>query len=300
MPHHHSDPPIPPPSDAAWWLPLAWARRAFLHEDPEHQARQITDIASAAWPSGASVEVPLGALAAVALLPLADPDAPDLAQSIAALRPDDLMIVLRGTWAELWGTHPYLVERAHLLYRWLADVPPDTAESVTELVHLALRAGLLEFGADPDRRLATDLLGRLLQRLTSRANKAGRGAFHTPSAVCDLISEIVGREQIIGEVAAGSGAMWRAEARLMRRDGLDPARFTWVGAEIDPLAVGVLAANAMLWRLGDDVLIACADSLAGDSGLAHAGHERHSATAHRDAVIRLLDPAGTDNPNDLA
>ena len=179
-----------------------------------------------------------------------------------------------GTWAELWCRYPYLVERAHVLYRWMADVSQETAESVTRLVHLSLRDGLLEFGATPERHPAGDLLGRLMQRLTSRGSKDSRGAFHTPDQISDFMSALMNDDfpagETIGEAAAGSDTMWWVIARHMHFEGRDPASFTWVAAEIDPLAVGCLAANALLWRLGGDVIIAHADALAGDSGLGQA------------------------------
>lgn len=269
------------------WLPSAHARRAFL-PDPQDQAQRLISSVMALWPSGSSLEVPLGTTATLALLPLADPASPELAHDVAALEPSDLMVVLRHLWAHLWLSRPYLVERAQLLWRWLADPPPQTAEAVTELTHHLFRGGILEFGADPRRYLATDLMGRLMQQLNSRGEKRLRGAFHTPDAVTDHMVEYLADElepgMVFGEAAAGSGAIWRAQARLLHDRGRTPAEYRWIAAEVDPLAAAVLGANSLLWRLGPEVLIACADALAGDSGLSQAQRERENATAHRDAV----------------
>ncbi|MFC5148967.1 N-6 DNA methylase [Streptomyces aureoversilis] len=272
----------------AWWLPSAHARRAFLPEDPQEHSRQVCDLVAAFWPSGAAVEVPLGTAATVALLPLADSQAPVLARTIAELPPGGLIELMRATWAELWVRHPYLTECAGLLYRWLGTASDETAQQVTELTHLLLRAGLVEHGADPRRYLKADLLGRLLQQLTARGEKGRRGAFHTPDFVCDFMSEILSglsEGESTGELAAGSGAMWRAAAAQLRWEGKDPAEFPWVGVEIDPLAAATLAANSLLWRLGDDVLIACADGLSRDSGLGRAHEHRTQATARRNAFV---------------
>ncbi|MET7607336.1 N-6 DNA methylase [Streptomyces avermitilis] len=280
------------------WLPSAHARRAFLPEDPQEHTRRLIGTVTALWPSGSSLEVPLGTTAALALLPLADAESPELAHAIATLEPAGLVAVLRQMWAHLWLSQPYLVERAHLLWRWLADPSQQTAGTLTELTHHLFKGGVLEFGADPERYLATDLLGRLLQQLSNRGEKSGRGAFHTPDVVTDHMVEYFADDlppgTVIGEAAAGSGAMWRAQARLLHDTGRDPAQYRWVAAEIDPLTVAVLGANSLLWRLGSDVLIACADALAGDSGMAQAQLERAGATARRDAFV--ADP----HPPDIA
>lgn len=277
------------------WLPSAHARRAFLPEDPQEHARRLIDMITVLWPSS-SPELPLGTTAALALLPLADAQSPELAHDVAALEPDDLIVVLRQMWAHLWQSQPYLVERSGLLWRWLADPPQHTAEAVTEMTHHLFKGGILEYGADPKRYLATDLLGRLLQALSNRGEKSRRGAFHTPDVVTNHMVEYFADDlppgTVIGEAAAGSGAMWRAQARLLHHQGRDAAQYRWVGAEIDPLTAAVLGANSLLWRLGSHVLIACADALAGDSGLAQAHQEREEAIARRDAFLSSLHPSG--------
>ncbi|KUN57574.1 hypothetical protein AQJ46_46770 [Streptomyces canus] len=275
------------PFDEVSWLPSAHARKAFLPEADEH-ARRIIDTVVAVWPSASGLEIPLGTVATVALLPHADPGAPEAARLIASLRPAQLVTTMRHMWTHLWFRHPFLVERAGLLHLWLDSVSDQTAAEVTELVHLLFRDGLLELGADPDRRLATDLLGRLMQRLRGRESKSARGAFHTPDVIVDFGADMLNvgapGDQQIGEPAAGSGNMWRAQAAHLRWQGKDPAAREWVGVEIDPLSAAVLAANSLLWGLGDGVLIACADALTRDSGLAQAREERDRAIARRNTL----------------
>lgn len=276
------------------WLPSAHARKAFLPEADEH-ARRIIDTVVAVWPSASGLEIPLGTVATVALLPHADPGAPEEARLIASLRPAQLVTTMRHMWTHLWFRHPFLVERAGLLHLWLDSVSDQTAVEVTELVHLLFRDGLLELGADPDRRLATDFLGRLMQRLRGREPKSARGAFHTPDALANFGADMLNigtpGDQRIGEPAAGSGNLWRAQAAHLRWQGKDPAAREWVGVEIDPLSAAVLASNALLWGLGDGVVIACADALTRDSGLAQAYEERDRAIARRDTLAGYL----TDN-----
>jgi hypothetical protein len=261
------------------WLPSAHARRACSWGSSGRNARRLIDTITALWPSS-SLEVPLGTTAALALLPLADAQSPELAHDVAALDPGDLIVVLRQMWAHLWQSQPYLVERAGLLWRWLADPPQQTAQAVTEMTHHLFKGGILEYGADPQRYLATE--------------KSRRGAFHTPDVVTNHMVEYFADDlppgTVIGEAAAGSGAMWRAQARLLHDQGRDAAQYRWVGVEIDPLTAAVLGANSLLWRLGTDVLIACADALAGDSGLTQAHQEREEAIARRDAFLSSLHP----------
>jgi len=273
-------------------LPPAWARRAFAPERPDDHVKAIIESVAAVWPYGSRIEIPLGVVAAAVLLPLADPQAESLAQRIAALEPGELLVVLRGTWAALWGRQPYLVERAHPLFRWLASVSEETGIAVARVVQVALRAGVLEHGADPDRFLAADLLGRLQQRMTGRGEKSERGAFHTPDMAADHMAEGLAGSlvegQLIGETAAGSGTMLRAVARHLRRRGVDPAAMRWQAVELSELSAATLACNAMLWRLGDRVVIACSDALAGDSGIGQAEAERDGCLAHRDAAVAYL------------
>ena len=294
MPDRPAEPSDQPaPRDAAWWLPSAQARRAFLKEDPDQQVRDIVDVTVAAWPSGATVEVPLGTIATIALLPLADPQAPELGRALASLEPEQLMSVLRDTWADLWCRYPYLVERAHLLYRWMADAsresrgchPPGPSGASRRPTGVRRGTGPVsgQRPAGPACHAAPDQSGKQGQprrfphprpdqqfyERTDQPRLSRRGKHRG------------GRRRFRHHVARGRPS----HAHL---EGHDPSSFTWVAAEIDPLAVGCLAANALLWRLGGDVIIAHADALAGDSGLGQARRERQAAEAHRDAVAAHL------------
>ena len=177
----------------------------------------------------------------------------------------------------------------------MATASEDTTAKVADVVQAALRAGVLEHCSDPERRLEADLLGRLQQHLTGRGEQSRRGAFHTPDIVADLMAEILGEDgteaETTGETSAGSGTMFRAQARDLRRRGIDPATASWQAAELSELSSATLACNAALWRLGNDVVIACADALAGDSGIAQARAERARCLEHRDAALAHLWPS---------
>ena len=54
------------------------------------------------------------------------------------------------------------------------------------------------------------------------------------------------------------------------------------------MSAAVLAANSLLWGLGDDVVIACADTLTRDSGLTQARAERDRAITRRNTLVEHL------------
>ena len=63
----------------------------------------------------------------------------------------------------------------------------------------------------------------------------------------------------------GSGGMFRAVAASMRARNLDPTTVAWVGNDVDPLAVACAAVNSLIWGLGRDVTVWCANSLSADA-----------------------------------
>ncbi|MFB8290157.1 N-6 DNA methylase [Kitasatospora purpeofusca] len=293
-------------------LPLfqsARARRLLIPEDGAEHARKIADSVRDAWlatTGGAGIEVAIGAVAITAVLPVLDPAAGALAGQVAALSPEALTELLDRAWQQLWWTRPAIVEQARPLRAWIDAPRPWQQHGALVVVQTCIRTGLLELAGDHERALSGDILGRLLQQLRGHTDKQSRGEFHTPAAVTTLMAEILDvggapADQVIGEPAAGSGAMWRAAARHMLAEGQDPAGKSWVGVELDPLAAAVLAANSVIWRLGSDVLIAAANALATpDSGLERAAAEHSEAVGRRDALlhhVRAARPAQQSLPN---
>ncbi|MFE4512580.1 N-6 DNA methylase [Kitasatospora sp. NPDC056783] len=281
-------------------LPLfqsARARRMLMPEDGADHARTIADTVRDAWLTtngGAGIEVAIGTTAILAILPVIDPDAAALAGRIAALSPATVTELLDRAWQRLWWQQPDIVDRARPLRAWLDAPQAWQQHGALVAAQTCIRTGLLELASDHERAVSGDVLGRLLQQLRGHADKQSRGEFHTPAGVTDFMAEVFDvagtvTDWSIGEPAAGSGAMWRAIARHMVTAGEDPAKKCWIGAEIDPLAAAVLAANSVIWRLGPDVLIAAADALATrDSGLGRAAEERAASFARRDAALVLV------------
>ncbi|SEM79685.1 N-6 DNA methylase [Streptacidiphilus jiangxiensis] len=274
------------------------ARRMQMPQEAEDHARLIAGTVAAVWTAGhggAGLDVVLGTVAAVAFLPLLDPDAGASAAAVASLEPSDLCQLLDSVWQRLYWELPAHVELMRPLRRWL-DAPEDwQAGGALLAVQTCIRTGLLEFAGDSDRALSSDLLGRLMQQLRGRADKGSTGAFHMPRGAAVLMAEILQvdtADLIVMEPAAGSGALWRAAAADLRRRGQSPGEKTWLGVEVDPLSAAVLVANAVLWRLGPNVVVARADAIRQpDSGVGAALEQRARAYARRDALFAAVNAA---------
>jgi hypothetical protein len=150
-----------------------------------------------------------------------------------------------------------------MLWTWLDDVDDAVRYAVHAAGQAALRRGVWELGAVTWRRHAVDLLGTLLQAITSASAKRGRGQFLTPECVAELIGRMLGPEpgRSVLEPAAGTGGMLLGAARAMREQGLDPATVQWWANDIDPLAAALCAVNTDLWDLGFRVVVGCGDGL---------------------------------------
>ncbi|MFF4344746.1 N-6 DNA methylase [Kitasatospora sp. NPDC001540] len=273
------------------------ARRMLMPQDADEHGRLIADTVAAAWTANhgaAGLDVVVGTVAAMAFLPVLDPEAGSLAGAVAGLRPGDLCQLLDRVWQQMYWALPAHVERMRPLRSWLDAPEAWQAAGALLTAQTCIRTGLLEFTGDRERAVGCDLLGRLMQQLRGRADKDAVGAFHTPRGAAVLMAEILevgSADGIIMEPAAGSGALWRAVAADLQFRGQDPAEKTWVGVEIDALSAAVLVANSVIWRLGSRVLVARADAIREpDSGVAAALAEHRAAYARRAA---LLDAAHT-------
>src|SRR5690606_16779413 len=147
----------------------------------------------------------------------------------------------------------------------------------------------LSLTTDKTRR-RVDLFGPALTLLKADKAQAAQGAFYTPSALSDLMARMLrlGDGETIHEPAVGTGGMLRTAAQAIRDQGRDPARVTWVGVDIDPLAIACAAVNAVLWGLGPRVLLGVGDALTDD------WYTR--ALAQREETIALADALDTLNP----
>lgn len=55
--------------------------------------------------------------------------------------------------------------------------------------------------------------------------------------------------------------------------------------DIDPIAAACCAVNAMVWKLGPRVTVACADTLANPNAVVDAMKEARAVFEHRDEVV---------------
>src|SRR5699024_9568784 len=134
---------------------------------------------------------------------------------------------------------------------------------VSEVARAAVKAGLYALTADTDQCRAVDLLGVVLAQLKGPKTQAARGAFYTPADIAELLTEMTGPTEpgAVYDPTVGTGGLWRAVATAVRAQGQDPNRLTWVGFDIDPLAIACTAINSLLWGLGPRVLLMVGDVL---------------------------------------
>ncbi|MFE3182717.1 N-6 DNA methylase [Streptomyces violascens] len=253
---------------------------------------------------GTAIEVPVGVVAALTLIREKDPNGPDLKAQILAQDGPQMIAMLREIWSTHWMHRPDLIDRARILHEWLNDdVDEYRMHAVRAITETALKRGLFDLTAheDPFLRSATDALSPVMTSLRSHGARQGLGEYHTPPPISDSIAEATVGElaaelhsenlerlaagQHIHDPAAGSGGMLRSAAQLLRRKGMDPADFEWSMVDIDPIAAACAAVNSLIWGLGQQVTVACADSLANPNAVTDAMKEARAVFEHRDKVL---------------
>lgn len=259
--------------------------------------RRLAERAVDAWRAKAHserIDIPLGTVAALTLVEVADPDGPDLPTQWAELSDTDLVEMLRAIWQVTWLRQPYLIEVARPLHEWLdEELTPDLLAGIRAVITAAFRYQILDItgSSDPAMRSDVDLLGAILTELRAPGDRKHRGEYHTPTAVSDLmasmtIDELLPPGSIINEPAAGSGGLIRAAAQHIRALGGDPRDYVWSMADIDRYATAACAVNAMIWGLGDNVVIFCGDTLAHDDGHDQAVDMRRRVLAHHASELQ--------------
>jgi hypothetical protein len=266
---------------------------------------RLAERVASAWHNhhgGSDIAIPVGVVAALALVRQRDPDGADLADQLLALDPGQLLDVLREIWTCQWFAHPYLMEIARPLHEWLNsehDPEPHVVKGVQAVAHAALNAGQLAItgDADPALRCQADLLGPVLTEFRSKSAREGLGAFYTPGPVADMMArmlftpETLQPGQWISDPAAGTGGMLRAVALMMREHDANPHDFGWSMGDIDATAAACAAVNALVWDLGPNVLIDVGNSLAPDAGVERAFEHRKAVMAHHEHVMSLVSMA---------
>lgn len=256
------------------------------NKSPHEHAHAIADAIDTAWHRAhgyGHLEVPLSAVAALAFLapPIHERDA--VAAWAADLSGDDLCRFVRTQWALFVRTRPDLTNPvAPFALVWHGDqrLSEQALRGAREVSRAAARAGLFDLTGDTDTRRSVDLFGVLLTVMKGRNAQSAHGAFYTPGHIADFLA-YVGMSSLteapeIHEPTVGTAGMWRAAAEAMRVRGQDPAHATWVGIDIDPLAVACAAVNAVLWQLGFRVVLGVGDSLT-EEATTRALHQRDEA-----------------------
>lgn len=232
------------------------------------EAYRIADAWNRHHSSGADLHIPTGVVAALALLDHRTLSTAQLTHALRELPPDGLAAALQNVWRLFITQRPDLVIPAMPLIEWLTTSPTrDQLAGAHAAAQAALRAGILPFTADRERRHTTDLLGAQLDTLRSSRTKADRGQHYTPHEVARLLATITGLDHTaqpgtaITEPTIGTGALLCAAARTLRDHGRDPAAYQWHGNDTDRLAIACCAINAHLWELGTHIYLSCADTL---------------------------------------
>ena len=253
-------------------------------DSPEIHARKIAETVQVTWHrayGSERVEVPISVIATVAALPQKDSCGNNAADSMGTWDADGFLQYARHTWSSVIKQRP---DTTHLLWPVIAWIFDDGETSVRPHAHAvaqaALRAGQTDL-TGTDRRFGTDLLGNALTMLRPKSALQARGQFYTPADVAGVLARMTGVEEhgrVIDPVM-GTGGMFRAAAESMRADGRDPRTMTWIGCDIDEIAVACATVNSMIWGLGHDIVFHAGNALA-------EGWEA-AARAQRDELRRL-------------
>lgn len=233
----------------------------------EERALRVGEACDAAWAAAHAdtrLNVPLAVVAALSVVRQRDADGPDLAEQFRAMDPDELISVLRGIWRQFVRGRPDLFPVIHPLVGPLFEEVPDKVKAgAFDVTHAALNAGILELTGTDDR-FEVDTLGIVWTSMLPAASRRVDAKFYTPGDVGELMARLVGLPapgESVMEPACGTGGLFRAAAWEMRLAKLDPATVTWVGTDVDELAVAYAAVNAVNWGLGRNVILAVADVL---------------------------------------
>ncbi|WP_188186936.1 hypothetical protein [Nonomuraea sp. SYSU D8015] len=243
---------------------------------------------------GSTIAIPVGVVAALALLKRG-PEPADLVRdqigALATVEADQLVEVLQAIWANLWVHQPYIVEIARPLHTWLNDdepLSPATCRAVHDVIRVALEAGLFRYTSTTDVRLRCqeDVLGTVLNAFRTDEDRARLGEYAPPAYLTDLQVRLLGAPESIApgqriiDTAAHTGATMRAFALALREQGGDPADHCWFMCESDALAAACAAVNALIWDLGPDVLIFVGDYLQAEDPYMPAVRHRNEVWMH--------------------
>ncbi|MFJ3946118.1 DNA methyltransferase family protein [Streptomyces griseoaurantiacus] len=251
-------------------IPPAGFRRFMVPERGRDHAHAIADAAHTWWVAnrGGSGDraIAVGTLAVLALAAPSRPDGPDYGPLLIPLSDEGLVDTLRAGWNTFRTYDPDLAEAARPLHDWLGAPTANDIHGLSDYARVLVRAGLLEYCSDVARAESDDILGLLIKRMRTYAERQSTGEFFTPAMAADNVGETIFATDrkpgdLFLEPAAGTGTMARAAAAALRVYGADPATFHWWLNDLDPLNAACCAVNAQLWRLGRNVTVSCGDAL---------------------------------------
>lgn len=264
----------------------------LVHRHPDEHATAIAQVVDTAWNKShhsGRRDVALSVVAALALVSQRDSDGPDLGRQLRNQTPENFVETIRGIYTALANSRPDLTHLVYPLMRWAFDEPePALCRAAKQTADAALHAGQLAL-TGTDRRYDTDLLGVVLTLLKSHTAAGANAQIYTPSTIARVMARMNSPQEgeIVQDPAVGTGGLFRAVAEAMREQGRDPTSVTWVGADIDNLAIAACAVNSFLWGLGTRVPLAVANTLA-------EGDWETRAYAQRDEVLRWAESIRRD------
>ncbi|MFZ3492200.1 N-6 DNA methylase [Streptomyces sp. 5.8] len=252
-----------------------------------------------AWhstPFSSRMDIPLGVVASLALIPGRDHPA-EIVQIINGSSDRQLLQGLREVCVHHWARQPELAPVMTPLFAWLVEENvEDLARSVRLVVDACLREGILGMtgSSNPEERSHVDVLSWVLMELRSPGARKRLGEYHTPPHLSELVANLgaggtlpPAGEQFM-EPARGTGGIFRAIAQHVRSLGGDPADYEWWLVEIDPLAAAAAAANSIVWGLGRRVVVACGDTLRDPQVAERVASTRIELRAERDTILKKV------------
>jgi Type I restriction-modification system methyltransferase subunit len=278
--------------------PIAAPRRIapLLIGNPRDAGQRLGEAVADAWHAsnwgGYRIDIPVSIVAGLALFPIKG-HTDDVARIIGNCSDWELLQGYREIYAHTWAHRPDLGARMAPLMGWLTEEGvEEKAYAVRRVTDTALRYGILQLTGDPDPYLRsdTDVISWTITSLRSHGARQGLGEYHTPPEVCDMMARVLIDEppekgERFHEPAGGTGGMFRAAAQRLRELQVDPADYVWALNELEPLAAAGAAANAIVWGLGPNVVIACGDTLAQGDLQEQARRERRAQFEERDEIL---------------
>jgi len=264
--------------------------------EPGQHAAAIAETVATAWNrsnGSGRRDVPLSVVAALSLLGQRDPDGPYPAGQIRAQSPQEFVQLLRDLYTVLVNKRVDLIHVIYPLMAWLFDEPgAELQRAAHDTACAALRAGQLGV-TGTRRRYSVDLLGMVLSLLKSANATSANAQISTPGPLTVALGEVLlsgtsssGEHTTVSDPAVGTGGMFRGAAEAMRRRGADPTTVTWLGADIDELAIAACAINSVVWGLGPRVVLCVANVLTEPDWAARAQAQRAEVLDLAGAVRR--------------